>query len=937
MGKWLDMTSPKGLYFSNESFPRIMKKVIIACFVLVGTWASGQILSVTPAFPSQNDTVEIIYDATEGNGALTGISPVYAHAGLITNQSTSPTDWKHVQGNWGQAHAKVLMTALGNNKHKITYHMPTFYGFGSSVQVQKMAFVFRNANGSIVGRSADGSDIFYDIYPPTAGYLAKFLSPTSTQALPQGDSLYVVVASNRVSTFTVTDNGTQVFQDSTTKQEGFWLQPSGVGNHELIMHAQDTSGSVYDTLRYVVNPGVPIAPLPAGALRGLNELNDSTVLLVLHAPYKNYAYVLNSLNNFEPDTAYYMNKTPDGQHLWVEMRVPAGQEFMYQYWVDSDVRIADPFSEVILDRWNDGYIPASSYPNLPAYPVQYTSGHVTLAQTAKTPYNWVNNNFQAPPKEELLIYELLIRDFATVKNYQTLIDTLDYLDRLGINAIELMPNTEFEGNSSWGYNPSYQMALDKYYGTPDMFKAFVDSCHGRGIAVIMDMVYNHAYGQNPIAQLWWDAANNQPASNNPYMNATCPHPPNCWGNDFNHNAQATKDYIDRINTHFIEHYKIDGIRFDFTKGFTNSSNADNYQQGRINLLKRMADTLWALDSDFYVILEHWGPNNEEQALSNHGMLLWGNATHAYNEAAMGYISGSNFEWGIAKQRGWADHHLISYMESHDEERMAYKLKTYGNSNGTYDTRSLATRSDRIILSSAFFYTLPGPKMLWMFGELGYDISIDDPCRICEKPILWQYYNDQARQKVYFYMASLMHMRNTYNTFHTTNYSYALSGTTKRINLNDANMNATVIGNFGITSQQSYPNFQHPGTWYNYFTGDSITVVNTNDPIQLAAGEWRIYTDVKVAPAAFMGADEITGSDWTPVLFPNPADAMALIDLKGAAQAQITLTSSMGQVVIERTCIDSTAPEIIDLTSLASGVYLVQVKSEKGVWTTRLVH
>ena len=103
-------------------------------------------------------------------------------------------------------------------------------------------------------------------------------------------------------------------------------------------------------------------------------------------------------------------------------------------------------------------------------------------------YNWQNTNFTAPENKNLLIYELLVRDFVQKRNYQTLIDTLGYLDKLGINAIELMPPGEFENNESWGYNPSFHMALDKYYGTPEKFKEFVDSCHGRGIAVIVDMV-----------------------------------------------------------------------------------------------------------------------------------------------------------------------------------------------------------------------------------------------------------------------------------------------------------------------------------------------------------------------------------------------------------------------------------------------------------------
>jgi 1,4-alpha-glucan branching enzyme len=370
------------------------------------------------------------------------------------------------------------------------------------------------------------------------------------------------------------------------------------------------------------------------------------------------------VNDYLPEPENAMTRTPGGAWWFKELTVPAGQPFTYQYLIDGQLRVADPFSTLILDPWNDGYISSSTYPNLPAYPAGKTTGNVSLYETAKTPYQWKNTNFQAPPQEELVIYELLIRDFVTTRNYQTVIDTLDYIARLGVNAIELMPNSEFEGNSSWGYNPSFHMAVDKYYGTPDKFKEFVDSCHSRGIAVITDQVFNHAYGQNPIAQMWWDGVNNRPAANNPYMNQYCPHPPNCWGNDFDHFVQPTRNYMDRINTYWIEEFKIDGIRFDFTKGFTNNSNADNYSSSRIAALKRMADTLWNVDQDFYVILEHWGPNNEEKELSDYGMMLWGNATHQYYEAAMGYTNNSDFKWGIYKERGWNDKHLITYTESY---------------------------------------------------------------------------------------------------------------------------------------------------------------------------------------------------------------------------------------------------------------------------------
>jgi len=127
---------------------------------------------------------------------------------------------------------------LGNNLHKIEYHMPTFYGFGSSVVVQQMAFVFRNASGSIVGRDPNGNDIYYDVYPPNAGLIAKFLAPSTTLLINPGDSIEFIVASNQKADMKVYDNGTLVFQDST-KQDNFYLGSTVAGVHTGIEEAAD--------------------------------------------------------------------------------------------------------------------------------------------------------------------------------------------------------------------------------------------------------------------------------------------------------------------------------------------------------------------------------------------------------------------------------------------------------------------------------------------------------------------------------------------------------------------------------------------------------------------------------------------------------------------------------------------------------------------------
>ena len=426
-----------------------------------------------------------------------------------------------------------------------------------------------------------------------------------------------------------------------------------------------------------------------------------------------------------------MNKTSDGKHFWVQINnLEPKKEYVFQYFIDGQIRIGDPYADKVSDPWNDKYITNDTYPNLIQYPNGKTTGIATVLQTDQDSFNWQINDFTPPTKEHLNVYELLVRDFVEKHDFATLKDTLDYIQRLGINVVELMPVSEFEGNSSWGYNPNYYFAPDKYYGPKNTFKAFVDECHKRGIAVVMDMVLNHAFNTNPMVMEYWDAANNRPAANNPWFNQTSPNPVYSWGSDFNHESPETKAFVDRVNRYWMEEYHIDGFRFDFTKGFTNTpGDGSAYDQSRIDILTRMYDSIKAFNPNAYVILEHFTDNTEEKVLANHGMMIWGNSNYNYNEATMGYHDSgkSNFSWISYKNRGWNEPNVMGYMESHDEERLMYKNLTYGNSSGAYQIKQLPTALKRMELAGVFFFTIPGPKMVYEFGERGFDYSINWPC------------------------------------------------------------------------------------------------------------------------------------------------------------------------------------------------------------------
>ncbi|WP_426584996.1 alpha-amylase family glycosyl hydrolase [Mucilaginibacter sp. R-33] len=603
----------------------------------------------------------------------------------------------------------------------------------------------------------------------------------------------------------------------------------------------------------VVNTG---KALPAGAKDGVTFINSGkSVIFNLYAPGKKSVSVIGDFNGWDVnDTKAVMNNTPDGKRWWVQIdNIDPAAEYGYQFYIDKSLKVADPYTEKVLDPDNDSYISSDTYPNLKKYPTGKTTGNVSVFQANQPAYSWKNTSFTRPDKKNLVIYELLLRDFIDAHNYQTLTDTLKYLSNLGVNAIELMPFNEFEGNLSWGYNPSFYFAPDKYYGTKNALKAFIDECHSRGIAVIQDMVLNHSFGQSPMVQMYFNTTAGKPAANNPWYNVDPTHPYNV-GYQFNHESADTKYFVKNVLKFWMTEYKIDGFRFDLSKGFTqvNYGTSDaavnawsQYDASRVAIWKDYNNYIKSIDNNnFYVILEHFAANQEEKELAGEGMMLWNNLNYNANEATMGWLTNSNFQGLFYDQHTFTQpYNLVGYFESHDEERLQFKNESYGNAVGSYNVKDKNTGLAREEMAAAFLFSVPGPKMLWQFGELGYDVSINQGGRTSNKPIYWNYNTDPNRRHLYSIYSKMIKMKEKNPVFASTNYTYSLGGAIKTIQLKDASANVEVVGNFDVVPQTGSISFPVTGTWYDNISKTSINVTSLTYSMTLQPGEYHVYSSV----------------------------------------------------------------------------------------------
>jgi len=943
-----------------------MKQLLSLLFLLTLSAYTGlaQTVTTVPTFPKADQPVTITVDVTGtslANFAWDNTNnPVWIWAWITEGCSSScdaPTNVDPATS--AQNAAKVAR--ISTNKYNIQITPTTFFNKPAS-EIKTIGLKLKSRAWS------DNKQTDVDKFITFAeGLQLNIASPTTFPVFKNaGEQLVITANASEVSDLTITINGNTVQTATGATGITYTQSVSGTGSSTVTISADNGTETVEKSFVYTIRTVTVAAGRPSGVVDGINYSGDATrATLSLWAPNKTSVYVIGDFNNWTPLANYQMKK--DGEHFWLELSgLTAGVEYGFQYLVDESLYVADPYADKILDP-DDQYIPATTYPDLKPYPslaahTQSYFNRVSVLQTNKPAYTWQHINYTKPVKENLVIYELHIRDFfdSDHRNYQTLIDTITYLKNLGVNAVELMPITEFNGNDSWGYNPTFMFAPDKYYGTANKLREFVDVCHGLGMAVILDIVMNQQDLPNPYVLMYYDFAAGKPTANNPWFNRDATHPFNVFY-DMNHESKYTQAYLDTVNHYWLHEFRVDGFRFDLSKGFTQTNNPNDvaawsaYDASRVAILERMADRIWSHTPDAYVILEHLAVNDEEKVLAEyraaegHGMMLWGNLNYAYNQNTMGFSDGSDISGIYYGNRNWTTPHVVGYMESHDEERLMYKNEQFGNTSGSYSVKNIATGLERVKAAELMFYTVPGPKMLWQFGELGYDKSINtcsdgsisNDCRVAAKPILWSYYEDTNRKALHDFTVSLLALRNQYSVFTAGAATLPSSNNlAKQMFIRNtpytesptqaSQMNVTVVANFDVVQQDITVAFPHAGTWYDYFTpGVAVNVTAATRTVTLPAGGYKLYTDVNLGGPVTAAEETTAGRKYS--FYPNPTPGPFRMELSDASLS-VSMTDAYGRPVSY-----TRTGATLDISNLPNGLYLLLITDKAGMtWTRKII-
>ncbi|MBA4277502.1 alpha-amylase family glycosyl hydrolase [Flavobacterium sp.] len=936
-----------------------MKKITLL-FLLVTVVSFAQI-TTSPSPAIANGAVTINFNKS-GTALATYSGTIYAHIGLTVNG----VRWQYVKGNWGNNTTQPALTLVSGTTYKLdlTPDLFTYFGVTAGSSITEICVVFRNDAGNI-----QSSDTFLSV----GAFQASLAQPGSgSNTIITSGQNFTVSASNTNgnANYNLLANGVSINTASTSSYSYTDSNITTNKSYELQI-TQGLDSFVYK-FTAMINPGTISEALPSGVEEGINynTADPTKATLVLDAPGKDFVYVAGSFNNYQPGSSYAMKKDPTTGKFWLELTgLVSGTNYNYQYWVVDTtplagspglVKTADPYSTLVLSPFDDPTIPSTSYPNMPVYPAGQDR-EVTVLKTGQTAYNWQVTNFNKPKKEDLIVYEVLIRDFDSHRNFQDLINKIDYFKNLKINAIELMPVMEFEGNESWGYNTAFHMALDKFYGTSDKFKEFVDLCHQNGIAVILDVALNHAFGRNPMVRMWmkdpdgdgWGDA----SSENPYFNEFAKHSYSV-GNDFNHSVAVTKTYVKRVTKHWIQEYKIDGFRWDLTKGFTQNCTAsdgsctDGYQADRVAILKDYADYSWSLDPTHYAIFEHLGSDSEEQQWANYrigetpskGVMMWAEMTYPYSQLLGGWATGADISRIGNVAHGFAAKRVMGYPESHDKERLMYTAFTSGNSGGAKPAfDNLDNCLARMSAIGASSLLVPGPKMIWHFADLGMQNSIydcnngtvnteSDPttgdCKLNTKPQpQWteNWLGIAQRAKIYNDWAKMIALKINEPVFEG-NYAISpdASNLRQRIYIYDDALpstqlkNVVALCNFSVGNLTIIPSFPYAGTWYNLMDNTTINVTDVNAALSIPSGQFLIYGNKPstLETNDFNFLEEVH-------LYPNPSSTYFTINTN---TSKVEIYSITGQLVKSFNENQSKANQF-PVSDLDKGMYFVKALNE----------
>jgi len=448
-------------------------------------------------------------------------------------------------------------------------------------------------------------------------------------------------------------------------------------------------------------------------------------------------------------------------------------------------------------------------------------------------YTWKHDDKPLPADNALVIYEMHVGDFSGGEDdryvrgkYKHVVEKLDYLVDLGINAIELMPVKEYPGDHSWGYNPRYFFASESSYGTTEELKNLIDECHGKGIRVIMDGIYNHSEAESPLTQIdhdyWYHHSPRDPGNN--------------WGPEFNYefydekfDTYPARRFAGDVVCFWIQEYHIDGIRYDAARQIANY----DFMGWIVQEAKQAAG-----DKPFYNVAE-FIPDNP--SITNLDGPMDGCWHDSFYHCVVPMLCGEKFDLEQikealdAKRQGYlGTTNVVNYLTNHDQNHLMADL----GDRGILDEAAFK----RVKLGVALVMTAMGIPLIWMgeeFGEYKYKT-------ISQAKIEWSLLKNELNQGLFKYYKGLIALREQNHALYTENIEFFHENPEDKVfaytRWNNEGSRVVVVVNFSENFLAGYtiPNFPKNGTWHEWTANYDIEAGDNSLMTDLGEFEAKVF-------------------------------------------------------------------------------------------------